>query len=509
MNFLYKNQINILFLFLIFYTQIFSPVISDDWYFHYNYNDFMPDRPLSSFFIIKIHQLINKDFIFDGFKFFKMLYLFLAYLFLYKIYSLILNKEYSQFFSFFTIFYPIHDSANYQIWFIGHLLVMTIPLFSYYLLLKDQKYKAYFLFGISSFISYSSLPSQFSIIIEKIKNKFFLRAFFLCFLLATYIVYYFLIVFYFNIGNSVNRIGVGLEKDYLEIIYNIVSIKNIAIHLITFIDVLLGPSHFLKIYLAVKNNSLISLILSIFLTYYIFLLLKKNKFKFDMIYFKKCFFIVTLSLIFAQILFIITTKFINIPFGLGNRTNIYTSLFVALVFIFTINFFNKKILISIIFLFFLCFFGNLNYWKKTNTEIELIKNEIINLSNNYKDHTILLKNIEYINIFQFKHIELFNDQSYLDNFIISNKIETNNNYFYILKDIEIKKYENIEKILIYDFKNKNILLINNYNELFENYKNYRDFYTNRHWIQMINFSYLYFLLPEHYMNKFINLTKKI
>ena len=59
LKFIVKNQINILFLILITYSQYYSPVISDDWFYHKNYNFFMADRPLASILIIKIHKFIK------------------------------------------------------------------------------------------------------------------------------------------------------------------------------------------------------------------------------------------------------------------------------------------------------------------------------------------------------------------------------------------------------------------------------------------------------------------
>ena len=505
LNFIKKNINHIIFLLLIVYSQYYSPVISDDWFYHKNFDYFIVDRPLSSFFIIKIHQLINYDAFFDNFKFFKATYLSLAYFFLYKFYSIFISKNYSQFFSFFAIFYPLHDSANFEIWFIGHLLCMILPLYSYYLFNKKYNYFAYTIFALSSFISYSALPTQISLICYKIIKKNYKRALILTSLFLVYIFYYLINFYVFEKG--IQRIGVGFDKDSTNLIYEIISFQNIAIHIGSFLDVLIGPSHFIKVLFSIINNSLLSIIISLILTIFFFNILKYNNI-FHKGFFFKALFIILVTLVSSQILFVISTKFINITFGLGNRVNIYISMLITLFIIWLTRFFNYKFLFILIFCFFLSFFGTTRYWESVNKEIIKLENDINYLSKKNTGQNIFLKNIEYVDFYNFKHIELLNFQNYLDWFIDSHNINLNNNYFYLLKDIDKETFRYNSNFIIYDFETSISKKLSNYNNLVFEYNNYNNYYNFRHWLQYFDLSKISFLLPNHYISKFIDLTKR-
>ena len=503
-----KNIIHIIFFSLIVYSQYYSPVISDDWTHHIlnNFNNFTYfERPLSALFIIKIHTLINYDLFYDGFKLFKCFYLFLAYFFLYNFYSIFIDKYFSQLLSFFVIFYPLHDSANFEIWFIGHLLCMTLPLYSYYLFERKHIYSAYIIFGISTFFSYAALPSQVAIIINEYREKNYSRSIKLIILLIIYVLYYFLIIYYINIG--LQRIGVGFDKNLSITIKEIISYENILIHGISFIDILIGPSHFIKIFYSIFNNSFFTIILSIFISLYFYHKLK-NRNIIKKKYFNKNLIIILYIILFSQLLFILSTKFINIPFGLGNRTNIYISLLVSMLLIWLIKFLNYKYFFIFIFLFFLSFFGTIKYWSLVNNEIKDLRKEVISLSNLNDEKNIFLKNVEYVKFFNFKHIELLNFQNYLNSFLLSHNIDTNNNNFYLLKDINIQNFQNDNNFVIYDFTKKTTVNFYSYKQLTKEYKNYNDYYNYRHWLQYIDFNKLVFLLPDHYKDKFILLIKR-
>lgn len=505
-NFKFFNyNLNLLFFILIAYSQYFSPVISDDWMFYNDYNYFLADRPLASFFIIKIHYFIDFSIPYDLFKIIKVVYLFLSYFLLFKFFSLAIEENYSKLISFFCIFYPLHDSSNYQIWFITHLLCMIIPFYSFYLLINKKKILSYLFFVSCIFISYSALPSQASIITYNFFRKNYKTAIIFLFLSICYIFYYFIVIYYFDTGTQ--RIGIGIEKKSNELIFEILSVKNFLIHIFSIIDITIGPSHFIKLYYLILNNSLFTTVISLILSFYIFKHQKNIK-KIKKNNFISIFSLVILNLIFAQCLFILSTKFLNIPFGLGNRVNIYVSVLISLIIYLTIERFNVKLFFIIILIFFLCFFGSTRYWSKVNLEIFKFKEEIQEINKEYNNYNIFLKNIEYVKLGPYKHIELINYQSYLDSFLQTHKINIKNNNFFLLKDIEINNFKNHNNLLIFDNYKKNKFKKINYIELQKEHNDYENFYKHRHWIQFLDISKISFLLPKHYKSKFIDLNNR-
>ena len=424
----YFNFTNLIFFSLIFYSQIYSPILSDDWLLSQNINYFIPERPLS-FFIIRAYKFINQNYFIDLFKIFKIFIIFLNYYFLYKFLSFFFEKNISQIFSFIAIFYPLHDSANYQVWFIIHQFCMILPLYSYYLISIRKIKLACIIFLFIPFLSYAALPTQIAIIYKNIKDrKYNITIFFISFLIL-YVIYYLFITLYLDIGTK--RIGVGVNEIEL-VISNIISLKNFAIHFISFIDILVGPSHIIKIIYLVINNSILTFSFSLILAYFFskkLYFIKKTKMNlyFDILM------IIIVSLIFSQVLYIISTKFISIPFNLGNRVNIYLSLFISLILLWIIKKVNVKFTFAILFIFFLTFFGANNYWKKVNLENILLSYEIKKIAEENKNKNIFLKNVEYVKLYNFKHIELTNLQYYLDYFIIYNEVDTVDNNFKTFK----------------------------------------------------------------------------
>ena len=499
---IYKHLNNIIFFILIFFSQIYSPVISDDWFFNNNFKYFLIDRPLATFFIINIHQYINTDSFIDFFKISKIFYIFLNYFLLYKFFSIFIEKNISQIYSFIAIFYPLHDSANYQIWSIVHQFCMILPLYSYYLIEKNKNKLAYIIFILSSFLSYTAIPSQFSIIINMIRNN--KKNIFIIFLILflIYIFYHLFVSLYLNLGTK--KIGIGFT-DIKTILFEIINVKNIFIHILTFIDIFVGPSHFIKIIYPLLNNSLLTAVLSLILAFYFF-----KKKSYEKIYetksLKSLFAIIISVVIISQLLLIISTKFISIPFGLGNRVNIYISLLITLILLKISLPKNKIFVFFIFFIFFLTFFGTNNYWKNVNLKNIELKEEIYNLSQEYTNKQIFMKNVEYVKFFNFKHVELVNFQYSLDHFIKYYNISTNTNKFNLLKEIKLDELSNQDNIIIFNFESGEITKVDSFIDLQKKYKEYNDYYKYRHWIQYLNLSNFKFLLPVHYESKFISNT---
>ena len=89
---------------LIIISQLFAPILSDEWIFHKDYNFLKLDRPLSSIFVIYIHKFIDYEKLIDGFKIIKIFYLIILFFICQRFFNLIVNKPYAVFISFFFNF---------------------------------------------------------------------------------------------------------------------------------------------------------------------------------------------------------------------------------------------------------------------------------------------------------------------------------------------------------------------------------------------------------------------
>ena len=139
------------------------------------------------------------------------------------------------------------------------------------------------------------------------------------------------------------------------------------------------------------------------------------------------------------------------------------------------------------------------------TNIEL-KEEIYKLSQEYNNKQILMKNVEYVKFFNFKHVELTNFQYSLGQFIKYYKINTNTNKFSLLKEIRLDELYKHDNTILFEFETEQITKIDSFIDLQKKYNEYNDYYKYRHWIQYIDLSNFASFLPIHYKSKFIDNT---
>ena len=110
--------------------------------------------------------------------------------------------------------------------------------------------------------------------------------FFIFFLI--YVFYHLFVSLYLDLGTKI--IGTGFT-DITLTFFEIINIKNILIHILTFIDISIGPSHLIKIIYPVFNNSLLTIFFSVLLAFY-FLQKQVNDHEYNTKSFKQIFSII-------------------------------------------------------------------------------------------------------------------------------------------------------------------------------------------------------------------------
>ena len=302
-------------------------------------------------------------------------------------------------FSTLFILFPTHDSTNY--WTIGQYMIITAALVMYaHYLVNKNKFKRGFLFGIlASFSSYASPPYFFGLslifLIRKQYNKFVL------FLLPQiiYIIYY--IVMKEIVAMHDYRTGDILNVSKI--------LKQYVLQVATFIDSVLGPSFWLKIYYSFTQISLLSILIGGVLVYMFhrhYETTKKRVNK-ELLYG----FISVLFLAFG--LYALTGYNPQLAFNLGNRTTIYGSLLISfLIVMFFMNGRRSATLVFAIFIF--CVLGISDHWKSWNSkQQEVIQNIAENRDLEQFDNGrwLFVSQNQYSQFGNICHIEFFSDVS--------------------------------------------------------------------------------------------------
>ncbi len=492
----YKISLNHIFFFIIIFYLIFQTGIhSDDYtiidifqknyfanYFNFNSKGQNIYAPLNYYLIYWIYAVAGNEILFI-YDFFKIFLHFICYFLIYLFLSDYFKKKEASIFSFIYLFYPIHDANNYWLMTCGFTLTISLAMFAVYLL-KKNFYILGFLISLSgAFFFYSSPPFIIGLSTIFLVKKDYTK--FLCIFIpgCIYIFYYLFIKLYFY----------DLEFDNKIVISNnsVLLFYNFLLQIITTLEVQFGPSNYLKIINSFNYFDFFGLC-AIIATLFIF----KNSFQ--NIKFSKELIICFLSIIILSIFMLsLTGRYFHSSFNLGNRVNIYSSLFFFIIIYLIRNFkFVIWIYLSIILL---SIFNLSNHWKNWNLkQIDIISNinNSIELENINNDSVYFINN-GYSKLGQFSHIEfivspwvletLTNKYNFQPVYLNSDTI-INSNKIYNKK--QNKYYSILDINYIYDTE-INSLKKYNQNELMQLIK--KNKLETRHWIQTIDLKYLNFI----------------
>ena len=139
------------------------------------------------------------------------------------------------------------------------------------------------------------------------------------------------------------------------------------------------------------------------------------------------------------------------------------------------------------------------YWKNLNETINIVNNKLNKIAT---DEPVLLTNFKYVKYHDFNHIELLNNNFYLENFLKSHSLIRNN--IIILNKKNVNKINLEEKYIlynIYDLKNNMIYKKQNIQQVYD-YLSHENI-DSRHWAGFI-FKNEKFknMLPDYYSDKF-------
>ncbi len=413
----------------------------------------------------------------------KVFYISLSFYLITKFFSAFLDKQNTFLASLLFIFFPSHDATVFSYMGIYSTLTISFYLYSFYLAYNNKLIKAFSFALISSFTSYVSVPMS-ALSLFFFLNKEFKKGLVILIPNVIYSFYYILL----------SRI-MAVTKTHIPQVLNLHAImKQFALQIFTFIDSMLGPSMWLKIFYSFFQLMIPSIIIGILLAVVFFKIYEKGKNSYN----AKLVISLTAITLVSFLLFAITGMYPQLAFNLGNRTTIFGSLLITyLIILIPIP---RKIKALIFILMIFTILGISDHWKNWSVHQQKV---ITNIKNNqglrnYSDNRVIyVTGNQYSKYGPISHIEFFSE-----NWAPRNVFGLALNKGIPAKSLN-KRHKYIDGYLIdtkYNFKTKVSDYINVYdsekNILFELNVDKINSYVeslpsdNRHWMQILNIKFI-------------------
>jgi len=277
------------------------------------------------------------------------------------------------------------------------IITAALVMYAHYLINK-KKFKTGFLFGIlASFSSYASPPYFFGLSLLFLLRKQYYK--FVLFLLPqiVYIAYYVIMKRIFGLSDY--RTGDILNVPKI--------LKQYILQVATFIDSVLGPSFWLKIYYSFTQLSILSILIgciSVYLFYRYYEVTRERAST-------ELLLSIILVVFLAFGLYALTGYNPQLAFNIGNRTTIFGSLLISfMIVMFLMNGKRSGTLVFAIFIF--CVLGISDHWKVwNNKQQEIIQNiaESRALEQFDKTKVLFVSHNHYSKFGIVSHIEFFSD----------------------------------------------------------------------------------------------------
>jgi len=245
----------------------------------------------------------------------KTIYTTASFFMIFKFFTIFLGRPQSLMASFLFIFFPSHEATVYC--FMAQYLMLSFAfyMFAFYLAHNNRMLTAFLFAGLGSFISYGSTPVAIGLFTLFALKREFKKGASLLIPNVIYGLYFAALTVFMNKGNP--RV--------LESVNVSAVIRQFALQVMTFIDATFGPSFVLKLYHAFGQLSLVSIILGIAATLFIYRFYRSGAGGYD----SKFILSGAAMLVCAFLMFAATGRYPQLAFNLGNRVSIYGALLPA------------------------------------------------------------------------------------------------------------------------------------------------------------------------------------
>jgi len=401
-----------LYVFLIVYMLYGTGIVSDEFAFLVNegknesilksivHMNVYLAHPLSKFvysifyYFMDLNQLALIDLL-------KISQIVLSFYMVKKFFLMFVDAESAMMVSFLFVFFPTHDSTTY--FFLCMYLTFSIALYlyAYYLVFSNRPISAGVLSTLASFLSYGSPPIAFSLFVLCGLTKSYKKGLVLLIPNIIYCVYFVVVTKIFNQG----------VKRLPDVFHFSSLLKQFVLQVGSFIDAIVGPSFFLKVWYSILENSGTSIMItSLFVVGYV--IVPKSKRKENQQYkVNRKLLTVLIALTLSSLgMFAITGYYPSMAFNLGNRVTIYGSLLAAYLIV-TVPI-PEKIRRGVLLIFLVAIVGISAHWKQWNQhQMYVIENIKTNKELAAYDGKapIYVSGNQYSRMGLFSHIEFFSE----------------------------------------------------------------------------------------------------
>jgi len=445
-------------------------------------------RPLFKYLYSIYYSLmdLNQFALIDFLKVFQIVIIFYM---ITKFFSMFLDTTSSMMVSFLFIFFPTHDSTTY--FYLGISLTLTIALYlyAYYFAHSNRLIWAGIFSTLASFVSYGSPPVAFSLFILCALKRSYRKGLVLLIPNIIYCVYF---VFEQRILNGdVTRLPEVFHFNSL--------LKQFMLQIGSFIDAIIGPSFFLKVWHSILENGVSSIIIvMLFVVGYIMILKSKKEENQQNKVTKKLVTTLIILILSSLVMFAITGYYPQMAFNLGNRVTIYGSLLAAYLIV-TVPI-PENIRRGVLLIFLVAIVGISAHWKQWNQhQMSVIDNISTNkeLASYNGKAPIYVSGNQYSRMGPFSHIEFLSENWVVGSIfklVGHEKLSVrslNKRFVYENGAIIDKKYNDEcpvgDTVMVYDSEADQLLEIAA-QDLNSYIKKLPD--DKRHWIQFINNEHL-------------------
>ena len=424
----------------------------------------------------------------------KTFYVIISFFFITRFFRIFLGVHHASMISFLILFFPSHDATTY--WYLGfyHTLGFALYAYTFYLLHHNRILSGWICSVLAAFVVYSSVAFAIGLFSLFVMNRKYKKAAVMIVPCLFYIIHY----IYFTKINLITASQIPPDLNIYDIL------KQFVLQVVTFIDSMIGPSMWYKVYYSFSNLSFVSVLLAISLMVVFYKKYGKaenkeirSKYDFKLI--------VAFSIIilvgFGN--YSITGRYPQLCFGLGNRTTFYGSILLSYLIIQCPV--SHKIKTGVFAVLLFSVFGISDHFKSWNIQQQEVISNIQNnrLLNEYQDNKIVyVSGNQYSKYGPISHIQFLSEswatssvfKLALKGKISAEPINKRNVYEngYLVDRKYNSKYEVADYIIIYDSENNKLFRLDA-----ENINSYIDSLLpeNRHWIQ---------LLPEdNYLRKIV------
>ena len=446
-------------------------------------------RPLFKYLYSIYYSLIDLN-QFALIEYLKIFQIVISFYMITKFFSMFLDVTSSMMVSFLFIFFPTHDPTSYCYHGIHFTLSIGLYLYAYYLLeAANRLISAGIISTVASFVSYASPPIAFSLFVLCVLKRSYKNGLVLLIPNVIYCGYFVAVTKIMK--EDVNRLPAVFHFNSI--------LKQFALQIGSFMDAIIGPSFFLKIWYSILENSRVSIMIISLFVFGFVMISKSTKREHQEYKVNKKVFKALIVLVLSSLgMFAITGYYPQMAFNLGNRVTIYGSLLAAYLLV-TVPI-PKNVRRSILLVFLVAIVGISAHWKQWNQhQMYVIDNigknkELASYSGTAQ---IYVSGNQYSKMGPFSHIEFLSENGVvgsifkLAGYEKSSAGVLNKRLVYENGAIIDMKYNSKslvgDKVMVYDSEADQLLEISVQN--LNSYINKLP-HDKRHWVQLIENQYL-------------------